>query len=139
MCVIVPKFALIGQSVVEMTIFRLLKMTGVWIFEITSFVTAERFVSVELRLSNCLTVTNFVAIDRISAIWDFTNFKFLTGEIVKKVKLLHRTKFRRNRSNRGPRYDDFSIFQSAILDLLLAQWDHPRSLSLCKIWLKSIQ
>jgi len=45
-----------------------------------------------------------------TALLDFKNFEILTTGTVKRVKLRHRAKFRRNRSNRH-RNDDFAIFQ----------------------------
>ena len=41
----------------------------------------------------------------------FRNFKFLTGEVVKRVVLRHRAKFRWNRSNRGRDITIFRFFQ----------------------------
>jgi len=66
---------------------------------------------------------------------------------LRRVKMRHRAKFCADRSRRcgDMAVFDFSRWRpSAILDLLYACLDHPRSvfwwsLSLCKIWFESVQ
>ena len=47
-----------------------------------------------------------------AAVLDFRNFKYLAVGTVKTVELRHHAKIRRNSSNRGWYYGDYSIFQA---------------------------
>ena len=79
--------------------------------------------------------------------WIFKSWEILTARIFRGAKMHHRAKFCADRSKRS---GDMAVFvfsrwrPSAILDLLYAGLDHPRSvlwwsLSLCKIWFESVQ
>ena len=77
--------------------------------------------------------------------WIFQKLEILTARALRRVKMRHRAKFCADRSRRCGDMADFSRWRPfAILDLLYACLDHPRSvfwwsLSLCKIWFESVQ
>jgi len=74
-------------------------------------------------------------------------FKILTVETLKRVELHHRTKFRQHRSKTPLRYGYFLIFKMAAvchLGFVVRVSGPPTkgiwwSLSLCKMWLESMQ
>ena len=79
--------------------------------------------------------------------WIFKRWVILTAHTLRGAKMRHHTKFCADLSRRC---EDMAVFDfsrwrtSAILDLLYACLDHPRSvfwwsLSLCKIWFESVQ
>ena len=82
-----------------------------------------------------------------AAILDFQNFKFLTTGTAKGVELHQYAKFRENRLNRGRNMAIFRFFKMAAvrhLGFVMRVWGPPTkgiwwSLSLCKIWLESMQ
>ena len=82
-----------------------------------------------------------------AAILDFANFKFLTVGTLKRAELRRRAKFGRNRSKGGRDMAIFSIFQDggrppSWICYVCVRTTHEGlwwSLSLCKIWLESIQ
>jgi len=90
--------------------------------------------------SSCPSVRSFVRTDLVTMIsheWleepgrhvVFLNFKFVTVGTVKKVKLRHIAKFRRNRSNLGRDMAIFPFFQDVGRPpscICVACWDHPR-------------
>ena len=82
-----------------------------------------------------------------AAILDFWNFKFFTGGTVKRIELHHSAKLRQNHSNRGWDITIFDFSKMAAvrhLGFVMRVWGPPTnciwwSLSLCKMWLESMQ
>ena len=82
-----------------------------------------------------------------AAILDFQNFKFFTAGTVKWVELHQRAKFRENRLNRAEIWQFFDFSKMAAvrhLGFVMHVSGPPMkgiwwSLSLCKIWLESMQ
>ena len=83
----------------------------------------------------------------VAAILEFQNFKLLTVSRLKSVELRRRAKFGQNQSNHG---GDMAIFEFSKMAAVrhlgfcyacfrTTHEEHLVSLSLCKIWLESIQ
>jgi len=152
----VLNFVPIGQTVVAISQFWIFQdgtwQSQSWIFKIV-FLTIQTLEKDKLR--HCAKLRRNgrdIVIFRFfkmaaAAILDLENFTFLTVGTVKRFEMHNRAKFRQNRSNRGR---DITIFQfcqdggrppSWICNACVGPptkgiwW----SLSLCKIWLESMQ
>jgi len=85
------------------------------------------------RSNRCGDIAIFVIFKMAAAaILDFQNFEILTVDPLYEASMRHCTKAYQNRSNgcRDKRFNGFfsKWRPSAILDLLGADWDHPRRL-----------